>query len=137
MEFYRVLDIVKRNIGTNGVLEDIRLHKIWLQDASGHARYIAGSIDGIESNFLYEVQDFEIRFDNLFKKAYELDIMLEKTGLDDGGIDYFNQEVEKIEGLKTTCKVYTTGTFKPLSPNHMIREEKYYIYRVKLFNNYT
>lgn len=145
LEYYRILCISQGTLTINRTLENIRLHKIWLPDASGHASFIAGGLDAIESKFVNEARDFVKRFDNLFKKAFEMYKMFERTGLEDGGLNYFNLEVEKtleeficflekIEELREDCKVYSTGMVSPLVPNHMIREEEYYIYRVKLLN---
>jgi len=143
LEYYRVLCIADGTIPYNKVLENIRLHKVWLPDASGHASAIAGNLDPIEAELVKVAQDYAKRFDNLFKKAYEMYTMFERTCLEDGGLQHFNNEViktlegfisylEKIEKLRIECRVYSTGLMTPLIPNHMIREEKYYIFRVKI-----
>jgi len=143
LEYYRVLCIADGTVPYNKVLENIRLHKVWLPDASGHASAVAGNLDAIEAELVHEAQNFAKKFDNLFKKAYEMYTMFERTCLEDGGLNYFNSEVkktlegfinylEKLEKLRMECKVYSTGLISPLVPNHMIREEKYYIYRVKM-----
>ncbi|MDF2546030.1 MAG: hypothetical protein K0R93_928 [Anaerosolibacter sp.] len=145
MEYHRVLCMTQGTILFNKTLENIRLHKIWLPDASGHASSIAAALDPIETELIHKAEKFMKRFDNLFKKAFEMFKMFERTGLEDGGLQYFNQEVEeelqkfigyleKIKEVRSHCKVYATGMASPLMPDHMIREEKYYIYRIQVLH---
>lgn len=142
MEYYRFLCIADESLRFNKVLENIRLHKVWLPDAAGHAKYIASQLDGIEEIHINEAMDFVYRFDGLFKKAFEMYLMYERTTRRNGELEYFNKEVEMvmenfiiflemIEQLKKECKLFSTGTFSSLIPNHMIREEKYYLLKVK------
>ncbi len=142
MEYYRVLCIADDTIAYNSVLENIRLHKVWLPDASGHANFIASHLDAVERPYINKALEFEKRFDHLFKKAFEMYKLFERTGLKDKRLNYFNQEVEEtleqfilflenLQKLRKDCKIYATGLISPLVPNHMMREEKYYIYRVK------
>lgn len=142
MEYYRFLCIADESLRVNKVLENIRLHKVWLPDASGHAKFIASQLDGVEGIYIDEAMDFVYRFDGLFKKAYEMYLMYERSAQRNGELAHFNHEVElliknfivfleNIEKLKEDCKIFSSGTFNPLVPNHMIREEKYYLYRIK------
>jgi len=142
MEYYRVLSIADETLRCNKVLENLRLHKVWLPDASGHAKHIASQLDGVESIYIDIACDFEMVFDKLFKKAYEMYMMFDRTGLDDGGLNQFNIDVirtleefivflDTIRSLKANCRVYSNGTFSELIPDHMIREEEYYISKVK------
>lgn len=142
LEFKRVLDISDGTIPHNRVLENIRLHKVWLPDASGHANNISSELDAIESELKKEAQKYAKKFDCLFKKAFEMYTMYERTGLENGALYRFNDDViktltdfiyflEKVEDLRDECKAFGTGTFSPLVPNHMMREESYYIYKVK------
>lgn len=142
MEYYRILNIADKTVPFNQALENIRLHKVWLPDASGHAKFLASQLDAIEANYINIALDFMHVFDKLFKKAFEMYIMYERTELEDGILDQFNLEVElvmndfvnfleELETLKKSCKVLTTGTTSSLVPNHMIREEKYYLNKIK------
>lgn len=141
LEYMHVLDIADGTIPYNQALENIRLHKIWLPDASGHASTIAAELDAIESEYVKEANEFAEKFDKLFKKAYEMYTMYERTGLDNGALHHFNKQVvtalsnfiiflEKVEELRDDCSVFSSGTFSPLMPNHMMREEGYYIYKI-------
>jgi hypothetical protein len=140
-EYYRVLCMAEEAVEINRSLEMIRLHTIWLPDASGHAKFIASQLDGIEGSNIDEAEDFLEEFDQLFKKARELHIMLDRTKLSDGIVSHFNADVAKVideflsflEMLKTLrkdCRITASGTFSELIPDHMIREEQYYMYRI-------
>lgn len=142
LEFLHVLDLADGTENYNTVLENIRIHKIWLPDASGHASTVAADLDPMETDLIKNAEEFVKRFDNLFKKAYEMYKMYERTGLENGALQYFNQEViiclsefirflDKVEVLKTECRIFSSGTFSPLIPNHMIREEMYYVNKIK------
>lgn len=146
MEFYRVLSLYDQTLRDNQTLENIRLHKIWLPDASGHAKFIVSQLDGVESIYINQAEDFQKKFDCFFKKASEMYLMYERTNLNDSALHQFNQDVEKtmnefisfldlICGLKQNCRIYSTGTFTPLVPDHMMREENYYLYKIKIIED--
>lgn len=137
-EFYRDISEPKEK---NEVLETLRLHKIWLPDSSGHAKFIASQLDGIETNYDFIAHDFMQTFDQLQKKAHELYVMMERTHLQNGGFQKFNNDIKKlmrdflnflkdIEENRKRCLLYTTGTFEPLVLDHMIREGTYYLQNI-------
>lgn len=141
LEFLHVLNLADRTIPTNNTLENIRLHKIWLPDASGHASAVAAEVDAVEADVIKEAKDFSKKFDSLFKKAFEMYTMYERTALDNGALRYFNEQVktaltdfivflERIEDLKDDCRLFSSGTFSPHIPRHMMLEEGYYIYKI-------
>ena len=140
LEYYRVLCMTQDTIPHNRVLENLRLHKIWLPDASGHASFIGASFDPVEADLIKKSKRFVEIFDNLHKKAIKMYMIYERTCLEDGALTYFNCQVEQaikdfvaflemVESLRKECKVL--GTIMPLEPNHMIREEIYYLYRTQ------
>jgi hypothetical protein len=140
MEFYRTLGMMQTGVSLNPVKENIELHRIWLPDAAGHAASIAAELDPTEKMLINEAQEFEKCFNCLFIKAGELGKMLERTGLDDGALKYLNEQVEhkmqdfirfleKVYLLRAECKAM--GTLKPLTPNHMMREENHYLAELK------
>ena len=144
-EFYRVLTLADQSLREHEVLENLRLHKVWLPDASGHAKHIASQLDGIEEKHIKKALEFEKKFDGCFKKSYEMYIMFERTNLDDGALQQLNMNVEEcmnefiqflieIRSLLNDCRIYSTGTFTSLVPDHMIREEKYYLYKVNQYS---
>jgi hypothetical protein len=140
LEYYRVLCMAQQRAAFNPALESLRLHKIWLRDASGHAASIASDLDAAEAMLVNKAQDFQKKFDSLSLKAFEMYHMYERTGVQDGIVSYFNKEVEEeitrfiqflntIKILRLTCRVL--GALQPIIPDHMIREENYYLYRLK------
>ncbi len=140
MEFYRELCSINSK-PLSPTAENILFHKLWLPDAAGHAASIANFLDPVEFALIKEAEQFKMEFNNLFIKANELGIMLERTCLEDGSLYWFNKEVEKkiheficyLEKVKELrCKCRILGILKPLIPDHMIREEKYYLSNIML-----
>ena len=141
LEFLNVLNLADKTIQYNNLIENLRLHNIWLRDASGHASSIAASLDPVEINSIKEANEYVQKFDNLSKKAFSMYTMYERTRLNNTSIYHFNEQViitltefisflERIEELRDECSIFTTGTFSPELPNHMMREEGYYIYKI-------
>ncbi len=139
MEFNRVLNILQANVPINPVMKNIHLHKIWLPDASGHAAAVAAELDPTEAMLIKEAEEFKKAFDNLYIKAVELGQMLERACLENGSLQWLNTQVEKkideficfldkVRDLRKACKAL--GTLKPFIPDHMIREEKYYLAKI-------
>ena len=141
IEFYRLLAKEERTT-LNNVLEQLRLHKIFLVDSSGHAKFIASSLDGIESNLEKNCFYYMDRFDSLFKKSYELSIMYDRTKPKPNIVNELSNEaiqltkefvgfLDLIKKLKSECKINTTGGLLPLVFEHMINEASYYIYQIE------
>lgn len=139
MEFYRVLTMLQTDASINPVSEVLFLHTIWLPDAIGHAANVMSTLDATESMLIKEAETFKNTFTNLYIKAAELEKMLPRAGLDNGALQLLNEEVittmtafieflENIEVLRENCKAM--GVINPLVPNHMIREEKYYLSKI-------
>jgi hypothetical protein len=142
MEFYKILFNLQTNAHKNTVLENLNFHKLWIPDAAGHAAIIASDLDPTEKCLIYEAQDFEKCFNALAIKTDELSKMLERTGLNDGALKHLNEEAKKkieefvcylnkLRDLKLKCKVL--GILKVLTPDHMIREENYYLQKIMSF----
>jgi hypothetical protein len=142
MEFYKTLFNIQCNIPVNPLLENLNLHKIWLPDAAGHAASIACDLDPVEKMLINEAQEFEKSFNHLALKAEELSKMLVRTCLNDGVLKRLNEEVkkkigeficylDKVRKLRIECKVL--GVLKPLIPDHMIREENYYLQNIAMY----
>lgn len=138
-EFERVLSPVESCEG-NSALEVMHLHGVWLTDASGHAAAIACGLDPSETLYVHQAQAFQNAFIGLRDKSLALAAALQRTCLHDGPVHQLTAEVEsvmndfmcfleKMRLLRQECKVL--GTFKPLVPDHMLREETYYLNKVK------
>ncbi len=141
MEFYRSLCMILSNEKVNPVSENILLHKIWLPDAAGHAASISGGLDPTEYLLKKEADEFKNTFEHLFIKATELGMELDRAELSDGSLKYLNEEVDdkiteficyldKIKDLRNNCSALSF--LKPLFPDHMAREEIYYLSNIKM-----
>ncbi|TCT15311.1 DUF2935 family protein [Natranaerovirga pectinivora] len=133
-------ELSKDKACTDMTMENIKLHLIWLPDAAGHAAAIIGDTDYVEKEWIEISQEFEKTFLDLFVKATELGMMLERTGLKNGALELLNEEVCKhiedfnvylckVKELREACKLL--GVIKPIMLDHMLREEKYYVSKIK------
>lgn len=140
MEFHRAICLSTSPVPVNWTAENIQLHKIWLPDAAGHAASIAADLDPTETALIKEAEEFKNAFNHLFIKADELGKMLERACLADGSLTGLNEQVkkkmqefihylEKVKKLRVECKAL--GVLKPLVPDHMLREEMYFLTRLK------
>lgn len=140
LEFYRALCLTATNAPVNKVQENMQLLAVWLPDAAGHAAGIISELDGTETELIKEAEEFKNSFEHLFIKADELGKMLARACLTNGSLKYMNEQVEnkikefilyleKVKKLRMECKAL--GVIKPLIPDHMIREEKYFLARIR------
>lgn len=114
-------------------------HLVWLPDAAGHAGAIASSLDMTEKQMIARSEEYQTRFEQFFIKAYELAGYL-RTNLEQfPALARFNQEVEleiqlfsnfleQIEQLEMDHRLL--GILSPLFPDHMMREECYYLMKL-------
>jgi hypothetical protein len=86
MRFYNELEDIKENKEIETVKEIMKLHKLWLPDASGHAASIAADLDPTEKELIKEAHYFENTFNELHIKALELNKMLDRTNLKDNSL---------------------------------------------------
>lgn len=141
MEFMALLSMpVQSKIDTP--LELVYMLKIWLADSVGHAAGLAAFLDPTEALIIDETVKFKESFNKLLTKASELEMMLSKTHLKDGALEYLAEEtvnwmemficfLEKVKKLRMSCKVLGVGILSPLIPDHFIREHKYFINKIK------
>lgn len=147
-EFLRSLDnILTPDITVNLVnaaQENLRLHRIWLPDAAGHAAAVINELDPFEAVLINEAKSFKENFEKLTLKANELSQMLPRASLMNGNLNRFDQEVvimlaefirflRRLRELRSQCVVL--GTLKPLMAEHMIREENYYLVNLQAIKN--
>ncbi|RJE87647.1 DUF2935 domain-containing protein [Paenibacillus sp. 1011MAR3C5] len=112
---------------------------LWLQDASGHAASLAMDLDAVEKRLIKKSQKFEKHFTQYYMKAIELtgyfrtmrdrypvlgkfhnDVNLEMKVFMS-----FLKELEELElGEELLSRI------DPLMPNHMYREECYYLLKL-------
>lgn len=123
----------------NGMIPEthpIQQHMLWLLDAEGHAAFIGCDLDMVEKELIKKSREFEKEFADLHKKAMEMGGYL-RTGLTNfPALDRLNMQADiMIRMFKTFLKELeksvmekkVLGTLSPLGPDHMDREECYYI----------
>ncbi|MGM1048861.1 MAG: DUF2935 domain-containing protein [Bacillota bacterium] len=115
---------------------EVHQHLLWLQDAVGHAGSLSGQFDLVEHSWKNKSEEFERYFENFYLKAIELAGYM-RTGLTDfPALQRFNQEanavmllfmkfLSEVEELTTGKELL--GTLAQLMPDHMYREECYYL----------
>ena len=147
LEYYLVLCLADEKIKFNVVLEMIRVHKIWLFDAAGHAYFIASQLDATEDIHIKAALDYRKNFNALYIEATQLALLYERTLLTNSKINSFNDKVKllmdsfieflhEVKALRDECKIMATGTFVGLALDHMIREEEYYLSKIEILTNY-
>jgi len=109
---------------------------IWLLDSSGHAGAIASGLDRVESSLLHKSAEFEKHFNDLYLKAVEMAGYMRTMLHDFPAFRKFHKEVDfetslfmkflqELEEMKLNSEVL--GRISPLMPDHMAREECYYL----------
>lgn len=134
-EYLRILECL---IGGEALplLHPIHHHLLWLSDAVLHAETLACGVDPAESKLKKSSECFIAEFKELYLKAVEIKGYL-RTGEEDfGALTRYNFQVEKeiLEFEGFLCKLLelissklAMGTLLPLTPDHMLREECYFL----------
>jgi hypothetical protein len=117
---------------------------LWVKDAQGHANALLSGFDETETELKKKSNEFLKQFRDLYDKAVELNGYL-RTGIKEfPALCRYNSEVEiKIlmfrEFLCELRQLYTTkeglGTIVPLIPDHMLREECYFLIKLSEVSN--
>jgi hypothetical protein len=114
----------------------VHYHLLWLLDAVGHADGIYTKLDYVEKEMRKRSMAFTERFRELNEKAVEMAGYLRTNVKQFPSLLYFNREVEEEiksfmdfleELLENRLRDETLGTLNPLLPDHMFREECYYL----------
>jgi len=136
-EYIRVMNFI-----LNGMIPEahpIHHHKLWLLDAEGHASFIGSDIDMVEKDIIKKSKEFEKEFGALYKKAVEFGGYL-RTGIAnfpalqrlniqaECKIQLFMEFLKELQESLMEKKIL--GTLSPLGPDHMYREECYYLTRL-------
>ncbi|MFZ5643826.1 MAG: DUF2935 domain-containing protein [Bacillota bacterium] len=117
----------------------LHLNRLWLSDAAGHSAMLYRILDPHEYRLLMELQQYEYTFNSLFIKAYGKTEMYGAVRTDfpslygmvneaRGVVQTHIDLLSSLERQIGSCTVQNNGT--PLLPNHMIREETYFLNRV-------
>jgi hypothetical protein len=111
-------------------------HLLWLLDGAGHAAAINSSLDDVEKMLKEKTRSFTKNFEDLYQKSVEMAGYFRTRQKDFPALNRLNTEAEKemisfvnflenIEELR--LKKELLGTINPLIPDHMLREECYYL----------
>lgn len=121
------------------VCHPVHHHLLWLLDAQGHAAAIRDDLNEIEQMLKEQSQCFVKRFKDFYLKAVEMEGFLRTCLKDFPALCRFNLEVEQeilcfkafllqIRELVGTNQAL--GSIAPLIPDHMLREECYYLIKL-------
>ncbi|MDQ6422214.1 DUF2935 domain-containing protein [Paenibacillus sp. LHD-117] len=140
-EYLRVLNSLLEGKGVP-TFPSLHHDLLWLPDAAGHAGAIAADLDGVEKRLIEQSQKFEKHFNQYYLKAIELAGYFRTMREQYPALRKFHSDVnlemavfmtflKEIEELELTEELLSR--IDPLMPNHMFREECYYLR--KLFEN--
>lgn len=115
---------------------EVHQHLLWLQDAVGHAGGLSGQFDLVEKSWKNKSEEFEHYFQDLYLKAVELAGYMRTSLTDFPALRRFNHETNAVmllfmkflsEVQELTAGKELLGTLTQLLPDHMYREECYYL----------
>ncbi len=136
-EYLRILSFLLNNEVPTA--HPLHYHNLWLPDAEGHAGAILCELDSVEKDLREKSKEFVIFFSDLYNKAHEFSGYL-RTGLQEfPALHRLNNQVElkillfmmflkEIQELRISKEA--VGTLMPLMPDHMFREECYYLIKL-------
>lgn len=112
---------------------------LWLPDASGHAAEIAADLDMREQRLMKHSQQFAKHFDAFYLKAIEMAGYMRTKLHDFSAFRRFHSEIDmemqlfirflaELEEMELTAEVL--DRISPLMPDHMMREEWYYLLKL-------
>ena len=118
--------------------------KIWSADGSGHAAGLMSFLDPSETLIAADIHLFKEKFDKLFIKASETEMMLDREDLYDGALmllayetiellEKFNGFLERFKELRAQYRVLGNGTLSPIIPDHFMREHTYFVSKIKTY----
>jgi hypothetical protein len=114
-------------------------HLLWLLDAAGHAATIAMELDAVEKRLIKKSEVFEQHFNEFYLKAVELTGYLRTLHQHYPVISRFHKDVNvemlifmgfltEIEEMELSEELLSR--LNPLVPDHMYREECYYLMKL-------
>lgn len=137
-EYYKIL--IALNEG-NPVPHYAALHHdlVWLPDAAGHAAVIAMDLDVVEKRLIKKSREFEKHFNEFYLKAIELTGYLRTLRSQYPAMAKFHEDINlemnifmgflmEIEELELSAELLSR--LNPLVPDHMYREECYYLLKL-------
>jgi len=109
---------------------------LWLSDAIGHAAAISNDLDFVEKRLIQKSQKYEEHFQQFYLKSIEMAGYM-RTQLRDFPVfrrfhldidlemNLFRSFLKELEDLDVSAELL--GIISPLMPDHMLREECYYL----------
>ncbi|MFB9326395.1 DUF2935 domain-containing protein [Paenibacillus aurantiacus] len=137
-EYAKILQALLNNQAVP-VYHPLHYDLLWLPDAAGHASAIASDLDGVEKRLMKKSKEFERHFEQFYLKAVELAGYLRTMREHYPAIAKFHRDVDmemnvfkgflhEIEQLDLSAEVLSR--INPLMPDHMFREECYYLMKL-------
>ncbi len=140
-DFLRVLADLE--VGRANSASILGQHLLWSLDGAGHAAIIGSYLDKVEYQLKEQMKKFEKRFDHLYLKAVELAGYFRSLPPSaQSALEAYNIQMAEemkcfmilLEELKVgIMKQKITGSLLPLDPDHMYREECYYLHKIAEF----
>lgn len=122
----------------------IHLHLLWLPDGSGHGSIIASNLDSTQKELIKKSKEYSKEFNNLYLRTIEYNGYT-RTGICKfPALNILNNDADKmmlcfkkfLEELKKGIIEKTVlSTLAPLSPDHMFREECYYLTKLSMVSD--
>ncbi len=109
---------------------------LWLPDAAGHAGAIAADLDMVEKRLIRKSKDFMKHFEGFYLKAIEMAGYMRTNVKDFPAFRRFHRDVDlemrlfvaflsELEEMQLSAEAL--DRISPLIPDHMMREEWYYL----------
>lgn len=120
------------------LLHPTHYHLLWLLDAVGHADSIATSLDAVEKSLIAQSQCFAKDFTESYQKALEM-VGFARAVTYYPALGQFNHDaamqIQQFNQLLTQLQEMllnktVLGILDPLIPDHMLREECYYLMKL-------
>lgn len=122
----------------------IHFHLLWLLDGSGHASTIASNLDMTEKELIKKSKEYSKKFDDLYLKALEFNGYLRTGFFDFPALGTLNEDANETmtcfknfltELENEIIKKKVLGAISPLTPDHMFREECYYLIKLSMVSD--
>lgn len=121
-------------------------HLLWLQDAVGHAATLAAEVDPTEKPMAHKSEYFRHQFESYYLKAVELAGFLRTQLKTFPALERFNNDtllemklfrefLHEIEDMRLSKELL--ASIDALLPDHMAREECYYLMKLALVTDLT
>ncbi|MDG0876374.1 DUF2935 domain-containing protein [Paenibacillus thiaminolyticus] len=139
-EYVYILDAVRAGKAVP-LFDSLHYDLVWLSDASGHASAIASNLDAVERRLIEKSREFEKHFDDYYKKAVEMVGYLRTQLRRFPAMERFHRDVNLeiklftkflLELEEMDLSAETLDVISPLMPDHMAREECYYLIKLAL-----